>query len=138
MHKPSLSCRSHCNLVQGGVKELGSKTVRKWKKATAGHSWVSHGHHSAARTKTLSDTSSHGHWRKCGGESWGAREAEHCIPGHWGWQSHSVIGPSVIYRLQSWGLGRSCTGRLQPRRLLHTWSLCSRIISYHCTVLYCF
>lgn len=72
MHESCPSLPSQCRLVQRGIKELGSNSVRQWKKVTAGHSWVRRGYHDAARTGILPSTSSCGHWWKCGGESWGA------------------------------------------------------------------
>lgn len=97
MYESSPSLPSQCCLVQGGVKELGSNSVRQRKKVTAGRSWVRYGHHGAARTGTLPATSSRGHRWKCVGEIWGAGVgAEHCTPGLWGWRSHSVVGPPVI------------------------------------------
>ena len=89
-HESCPSLPGQCCLVQGGIKELGSNSVRQWKKATAGHPWARRGHHGAAWAGTLPATPSREHQWRCGGESWGARGW--WAPHSWalGWWSHQA------------------------------------------------
>lgn len=53
-----LTVPSQCCLVGERIKELGSSSVRQWKRGIAGPSWVRRRHHGTARTGICSHTSS--------------------------------------------------------------------------------